>query len=171
MLVASEFEDLEVFYPLFRLREEGYEVVIASSSKKTLSGKHGYTIEVNATFEEINPEEFDGLYLPGGRGPERIRIFPKAIEIVKHFLKEEKPIGAICHGPQLLISTRMISGRKMTGYRGIRDDLIIAGVEYRDAPVVVDKNIVTSRVPSDLPENLREFIAVLRKWEERKKKT
>lgn len=161
IITGEGFEDLEVFYPLYRLKEEGYDVVIASYKDK-VTGKHGYEIKVHKKFNEINPNEFDALVLPGGRGPERVRFHREAIEIVKHFVTRNKPIAAICHGPQLLISAGAVKGKKLTSYYGIKDDLIAAGADWVDEAVVVDGNLVTSRYPDDLPSWMKRFIELLK---------
>lgn len=161
LITGEDFEDLEVFYPLYRLKEEGFTVVVASYKDK-LTGKHGYSLKVDKTFSEIDPSEFDALVLPGGRAPERIRFYEEAIDIVKHFVLENKPIAAICHGPQLLISAQAVKGKKMTSYYGIKDDLLAAGAEWINSDVVVDGNLVTSRHPNDLPGWMKKFIELLR---------
>ncbi len=151
MLVENDFEDLELFYPLYRFREEGYEVNIASSSTDIRVGKRGYTIKPDLTYGDVRVEQYSALVIPGGKSPERVRVNEKAVEIVKEFLKSDKIVAAICHGPQLLISANAVKGRKMTSWIGIRDDLIAAGAEYVDEDAVVDGNIITSRMPDDLP--------------------
>ena len=161
ILTGEGFEDLELFYPLHRLMEEGFKVSVASN-KKSLVGKHGYSINVDLLLEEVNPENFDALVLPGGKGPERIRIYEKAVEIVKHFFEKGKPVAAICHGPQLLISAGVLKGRKLTSYIGIRDDVKVAGGLWEDKEVVVDGNLVTSRHPGDLYAWMREFVKFLK---------
>ena len=161
ILAGEEFEDVELIYPLHRLKEEGYEVIIASN-KGELKGKRGYIIRVDKMFNEVNPEDYDALVLPGGRGPERIRIDKKAVEIVRHFFEKNKPVAAICHGPQLLISAGVVKDRHLTSYIGIRDDLIAAGANWEDKPVIVDDKLVTSRHPGDLYAWMREFIKVLK---------
>ncbi|MGQ4892318.1 MAG: type 1 glutamine amidotransferase domain-containing protein [Candidatus Njordarchaeia archaeon] len=161
ILTGEGFEDLELFYPMHRLMEEGFEVHVASN-KKSLTGKHGYTINVDLLIEDVNPDEYDALVLPGGKGPERIRIFDKSVEIVKHFFDKGKPVAAICHGPQLLISANVLKGRRLTSYIGIRDDVKVAGGLWEDKEVVVDGNLVTSRHPGDLYAWMREFVKVLK---------
>ena len=163
ILVGEGFEDLELFYPLYRVKEEGYKVDVASKNRGKVTGKHGYSVEANLSFDEVDVEKYDSLILPGGRGPERIRIYKRAVEIVKHFVEAGKPIAAICHGPQLLISARSIKGRRMTSWYGIKDDVIVAGGIWEDKPVVVDGNLVTARHPGDLADWMREYIALLRK--------
>jgi protease I len=165
-LVENDFEDLELFYPLYRLQEEGVKVRIASSSKESRTGKHGYAVTPDLTYGEVRVEDFDILVLPGGRSPERVRIHERAVEIVKEFYKSGKMIFAICHGPQLLISAGLIKGTKVTGWIGIRDDLKACGGIYEDREVVRDKNIITSRMPSDLPFFCKEMIKEIREIKE-----
>ncbi len=165
IIATDEFEDLELFYPYFRLKEEGIEVHIASN-KKIIVGKHGYKVKADLLFKEVDPEKYDILIIPGGKSPERIRILEDVIRITHHLIKEKKIIAAICHGPQILISAGAVKNRKMTSWKGIRDDLMAAGAEYIDREVVVDENIITSRMPSDLPAFCRE---ILNKIKEKKR--
>ncbi len=162
ILSADNFEDIELFYPLHRLKEEGITVKIASMKEGAITGKHGYSIDVDMALDEVNPEEFDILVLPGGRAPERVRLDKKALEIARYFFRENKPVGAICHGAQILISAGVIKGRKATCYIGIRDDLKSAGAVYEDKEVVVDGNLVTSRNPDDLYSFGRELVKKLK---------
>uniref|UniRef100_A0A7C3RE51 Type 1 glutamine amidotransferase n=1 Tax=Archaeoglobus fulgidus TaxID=2234 RepID=A0A7C3RE51_ARCFL len=164
ILVENDFEDLELFYPLYRLREEGYVVEVASSSLDVRVGKKGYQVKPELKYDDVVVEDYDALVIPGGKAPERIRINEKAVEIVRRFLELGKPVAAICHGPQLLISAGIVRGRRMTSWIGIRDDLIAAGAEYVDAEVVVDGNIITSRMPDDLPAFCRELIKMLERY-------
>jgi len=161
IITAPFFEDTELLYPYYRLKEEGYQVEIAAPSSGKLEGKHGYFVDAEKAFSEVNPEEYDALVIPGGRAPERVRLYKEAIEIVKYFFDNNKPVATICHGPQVLISARVVKGRKGTSYIGIKDDLIAAGLEYIDSPVVVDGNWVSSRHPGDLHVWMKEFIRLL----------
>ena len=161
IISADGFEDLELFYPYYRLKEEGCTVEIASNAEK-ITGKHGYSIRVDKKFSEIKPEEYDGLVIPGGKGPEKVRLDKDALEIVKHFFKENKPVASICHGVQVLISAQVIKGKRATCWYGVKDDLIAAGGEFLDQEVVVDGNLVSSRHPGDLPAFMREFIKLLK---------
>ena len=164
IISGMDFEDLELFYPLFRLKEAGFDVHIASYTKE-LTGKHGYKVKVDLLLKDVKPEEYIALVLPGGKGPERVRLYARdeAIKIVKHFVENNKPIAAICHGPQLLISAGALKGRTITCYAGIRDDVEAAGAKWINSEVVVDKNFVTSRVPTDTPAWFREFMKLLKK--------
>jgi protease I len=113
ILVENEFEDLELFYPFYRMREEGIDVEIASSSLDVRVGKKGYAAKPDLTYEDVKVEEYAALILPGGKSPERVRVNERAVEIVKKFLKLEKPVAAICHGPQLLISAMAVITSRM----------------------------------------------------------
>ncbi len=150
IISADNFEDMELFYPLHRLKEEGVAVEIASMREGSITGKHGSSIHVDLTLADVKPEEFDILVLPGGRAPERVRLEEKALEVARYFFNENRPVAAICHGVQILISAGVIRGRKATCFIGIRDDLKSAGAQYEDKEVVVDDNLVTSRNPDDL---------------------
>jgi protease I len=142
------------------LKEEGITTHVASMKKSTITGKHGYPIEVDIAFKDVNPADYDILVISGGRGPEKMRLDNDALEIVKHFFKENKPVAAICHGPQVLVSAGVIKGRKATCWIGIRDDIIAAGAIYEDREVVVDGNLVSSRSPADLFAFGREMISI-----------
>jgi len=166
-LVDSDVEDLELFYPLYRLKEAGFQPLVASSRRSAITGKHGYTIQADLTYGEVDTSDFKGLVLPGGRSPERVRLNEDAIKIVKDFVKRDAPIGAICHGPQILISANAVKGRRMTSWPGVKDDLIAAGAIYEDSEVVTDGNLVTSRMPSDLPSFMSGLLRILGKAEER----
>lgn len=161
-LSAVDFEDLELIYPLHRIKEEGHEVYIASFERGDITGKHGYQVKVDLTFDEVNPEEFDALVLPGGKAPERVRINEKAVAIAGKMFKEGKPVASICHGPQILISAGVLKGRKGTSTITIKDDMVNAGCKWINSEVVVDGNWVSSRHPGDLYAWMREFIKLLR---------
>jgi protease I len=144
------------------LKEEGITTHIASIKKGPIKGKQGYQIEADIAFKDVNPEDYDILVISGGKGPEKMRLDKDALEIAKHFFKENKPVAAICHGPQVLVSAGIIKGRKATCWIGIRDDIIAAGALYEDSEVVVDGNFVSSRSPADLYAFGREMIKLLK---------
>jgi protease I len=163
MISADNFEDLELLFPYYRLKEEGISVDVVSMKKGKIRGKHGYEIGVNKTLEEIDPKEYDLLILPGGRAPEAIRKERLAIGISKFFFAERMPVAAICHGPQTLITAGLMKGRRATCYKSVADEMKEAGAVYEDREVVVDGNLVTSRQPSDLPAFMRETMKLLKK--------
>jgi protease I len=158
IISADRFEDLELFYPYYRLREQGLDVDVASPRGGRIEGIHGYTVEQTHPLDQIDPDAYSLVVIPGGRAPEKVRLSPHALAIVRHFTGRNKPVAAICHGAQVLISARVLPGRILTCWEGIRDDVIAAGGGYEDAEVVVDGNLVSSRRPADLPAFCREII-------------
>ena len=163
ILSADNFEDTELLVPYYRLREEGIQVDVASLKKGKIKGKHGYEVEVDKLLKEVNPDDYDILILPGGKAPEVIRKEKDAIEIAKEFFHKNKPVSAVCHGPQTLISAGLLKGRQATCYKSVAKEMKDAGVIYEDREVVVDGNLVTSRQPSDLPAFLRETMKILKR--------
>lgn len=147
---ADGFEDVELIYPYHRLKEEGVETHIVSMEKGKITGKHGYSVEADAAFKDIDPSEYGLLVISGGKGPEKMRLDKNALDITRHFFTENKPVAAICHGPQVLISAGVVKGRKATAWPGVIDDLTAAGARTEDKEVVVDGNLITSRGPKDL---------------------
>lgn len=161
MITGKDYDDSEVLYPYYRLTEEGYTVDVASAEKVEVAGKYHFKINANLTFGNVNTSDYAGLMLPGGKAPERIRLIDRVCEIVREFERDKKPIAAICHGQQLLISADVLKGKKATCYPGIRDDLKNAGALYEDSCAVVCDNLVTSRRPEDLPYFMKAFISIL----------
>lgn len=158
IISADNFEDTELLVPLYRLKEEGVTVDIASIKKGKIKGKHGYEVEANKSLKEIKPDEYDILILPGGKAPEAVRKEKEALDIARYFFEKNKPVAAICHGPQILISANLLKGRHATCYRTVADELRTSGAIYEDREVVVDGNLITSRQPSDLPAFLKEIV-------------
>jgi protease I len=161
ILSADNFEDTELLVPLYRLREAGYSVDVASGRRKPIRGKHSYDVPVTKLFSEITPSDYDVLILPGGKAPAAIRNDPKVQEIARFFMTRGKPVAAICHGPQILISAGLLKGRKATCYQMVTTELKEAGAQYEDSEVVVDGNLITSRQPEDLPAFNRELMRML----------
>ena len=170
MISADNFEDSELLVPYYRLKEEGIEVDVASLKKGVIKGKHGYEVEVDKILAEVNPDNYALLLLPGGKAPETVRTEQKALDIARAFFAGSKPVAAICHGPQTLISAGLLKGRRATCYRTVAQEMKDAGVLYEDSEVVVDGNLVTSRRPSDLPAFMRETMKMLRPAQEGKKR-
>ncbi|UCH81890.1 MAG: type 1 glutamine amidotransferase [Nitrospiraceae bacterium] len=161
IISADNFEDSELLYPYYRLQEEKIDVDIASIATDKIKGKKGYEVNVDKRIDDVDPESYDLLILPGGKAPAVLRKVNKVIEIASHFIKNNKPIAAICHGPQILISTGLLSGRHATCYMSVAPELKDVGTNYDDREVVVDGNIVTSRKPGDLPAFMRETLKLL----------
>jgi protease I len=162
IISADNFEDTELLVPYYRFKEEGIHVDLVSIKKGKIKGKHGYEVEVDKTLKEVDPDEYDLLFLPGGKAPEAVRKEKEALEIARDFFRKNKPISAICHGPQTLISAGLLKGRHATCYKSVAPEMKEAGALYDDKEVVVDGNLVTSRQPSDLPVFMRETMKKLR---------
>ena len=163
IISADNFEDTELLVPYYRLKEAGVEVTVASLSRKAIKGKHGIEVAVDKTLDEINPDDYAILVLPGGKAPAVVRKEPKALEIARSFFARSKPVAAICHGPQILISAGLMQGRRATCYKSVADELKKAGALYEDREVVVDANLVTSREPADLPAFMRETMKLIQR--------
>lgn len=166
VLTADKFEDMELFFPYFRLLEEGIVVDVAGPKKGQIRGEHGYGFNIEKTFDEIKPENYDLLFLPGGApdgAPATVRKSIAAQNIAKAFFEKNKPVAAICHGPYTLISANLVKGRHLTSYwhDGVPEEIKKAGGHYEDKEVVVDKNLVTSRYPGDLPAFMKEMMKLL----------
>jgi protease I len=128
-------------------------VIIGPKKGAELRGKRGKeTARADAAIDEVDPADFDLLFIPGGHSPDQLRANPRFVEFVKGFDEQGKPIAAICHGPQLLMSARRVKGRMLTAWKTIQVDLELAGANVRDEPVVIDRNLITSRQPDDLPQ-------------------
>lgn len=152
VLVGPDYEDLEVWYPKLRLEEAGYDAPLAGMGERTYHGKHGYPATGVGTLRDHPAESLAGIVVPGGWAPDKLRRDPAVLQLVRDLHEAGKMVASICHGPWVLISAGILRGRTVTSSLGIRDDLVNAGAEWVDRPVVVDGNIVTARVPKDLPE-------------------
>ncbi len=151
VMVGKGFQDQEGTEPIRFLRDNGAEVVTVGPDKGRIRGLHGAVIEVTRSPEEVTPVEFDALVIPGGRSPAYLRKFDKVTDFVREFASTGRPIAAICHGGQLLAAAGLVNGLTMTGYPKIKEEMEAAGATFVDREVVVDGNIITSRVPDDLP--------------------
>jgi protease I len=161
ILTADEFEDLEVLYPLFRLTEAGWQVDIAAPEMAEISGEHGYTLDPSVTIDEVDPDDYDLLVIPGGfpdGAPATVRKIKKAQTITQSFFAHDKVVASICHGPWTLADSDVIKGRHLTSYwhDGVPEEVKAAGGIWEDEDVVVDGNLITSRWPMDLPAFMRE---------------
>lgn len=151
MVLAANFEDSEAVEPKKYLEDHGATVTVIGLEKGAIEGKKGATLEAMTTFDDVNVNDFDALVVPGGGAPENLRIHDNAVQFTRDFANSGKPVAAICHGAQLLISADVIKGKKITCVNKIRDDVKNAGANYVDEELVVDGNFITSRVPKDLP--------------------
>jgi len=160
--VGDVYEDLELWYPKLRLIEAGAEVVIAGPEADTkYAGKNGYPCISDTALDDMHAADFDGLVVPGGFMPDKLRRDQKVLQLVRDFAKAEKLVAAICHGGWIPISAGVYQGVRVTGSPGIKDDLVNAGAIWEDAAVVVDRHFVSSRKPDDLPEFCRAILQVL----------
>ncbi len=152
VVLARNFEDIEATSPIEALNGAGAEITVIGTSTGPIEGKKGAVIEATTTFADVSPNEFDLLLIPGGGAPENLRIDDGAVAWTKAFTESNKPVAAICHGAQLLISADVLQNRRVTAVNKIRDDIRNAGGEYVDEALVIDGNLITSRVPADLPQ-------------------
>lgn len=164
IFVADEYEDLELQYPKFRLKEAGKEVVIAGEKKETIyAGKHSYPCKADIAFDQVSVDEYAALVIPGGYAPDKLRKLPKVLEITQQFHKQKKLIAFICHAGWIPISAKIINGIKCTSYISIKDDMVNAGVKWVDEAVVVDQHFISSRSPDDLSKFCPAIIEYLSK--------
>ncbi|MCA1011876.1 type 1 glutamine amidotransferase domain-containing protein [Halobacillus halophilus] len=164
-VVTSMFEDVEYTKPVDEFKSEGHEVTtIEWEAGKEVTGKQGdATVKIDASIDDVKPEDFDALLIPGGFSPDQLRGDEKFVKFAKYFMDEKKPVFAICHGPQLLITAKSLEGRKATGFKSIAVDMEYAGVDFEDKEVVVCGNqLVTSRNPDDIPAFNRESLKLLK---------
>lgn len=163
VIVTDYFEDIEFTSPVEALKKEGHEIVVIENEKnKEIKGKKGLVIKSDIGISEIKYNDYDAILIPGGFSPDILRSDERYVEFVKKFLLTNKPIFAICHGPQLFIQTGLAKGRILTSYKTVQQDLYYAGAIVKDESVVVDNNLVTSRTPADLDDFNREIVNILK---------
>ena len=162
VLAEDLYQELELWYPVLRLREAGAEVlIVGTGSAQEYTSKHGYPVTVDAAAGDVHPADFDALVVPGGYAPDRLRRYPAVNILAREMTLEGKVIASICHGAWVLVSADVLRGRTATCFSSIKDDVINAGANYVDREVVRDGNLITSREPDDLPAFCREIIAAL----------
>ncbi len=166
LLAENDYEDLELWYPKLRLIEAGAEVTVVGVGEEVYYSKHGYPVTVDGKIKDFESKDFDAVVIPGGWAPDRMRRYPELVNFVKEMNDSGKVVAAICHGPSVLVSAGVLKGKKATCFIAIKDDVVNAGAEYLDKPVVVDGNLITSRKPNDLPDFCREIINALKYPEE-----
>jgi len=160
VLAADDYEDPELWYPYYRMKEAGAEVQIVgtSTSADIVHSKHGYPARIDQRANEVIADELDAVIVPGGWAPDRLRRCQATLDLVKKLFQQNKVVAAICHGGWVLASADVVKRRKATSVSAIKDDMRNAGADWMDEEVVVDGNLVTSRVPADLPAFCREII-------------
>jgi protease I len=165
ILVADGFEQVEMTKPRTALQQAGADTKIVSVKSGQIQGMHhadkGDKFDVELTLDQAQPEDFDGLLIPGGlMNPDTLRSTPAALEFTRHFFEEGKPVAAICHGPWVLIDAEVVRGRTLTSWPAIKTDVRNAGGHWVDKEVVVDNGLVTSRKPDDIPAFNKKMIEV-----------
>ena len=162
VLVDNMYQEMEVWYPYYRLQEAGATVyTVGAEAGRIYTSKLGYPVKCDKGYGEVRAADFEGVVVPGGYAPDYIRRYPAATQFVHEMDAAGKLVASICHGPWVLCSSSMLKGRRATSFFAIKDDVINAGAKFEDAEVVVDGNLVTSRKPEDLPAFCRASIAVL----------
>jgi|SRR5271165_923547 len=162
IFVDNLYQEMELWYPYFRFKEAGANcIMIGAESGKCYNSKLGYPAKAEKSYDNASPYDFDGVIVPGGFAPDHIRRHPKALQFVRDMNTQGKLVAAICHGPWVLCSANVLRGRHATSFFAIKDDVVNAGAIYEDKEVVVDNNLVTSRVPDDLPAFCRAAIRIM----------
>ncbi len=163
ILAETLYEDLELWYPYYRLREAGADVfVVGSGSADTYQSKHGYPVTVGAEADTVTASQFDAVIIPGGYSPDHMRRHPSMVKLVREAHEQGKIVAAICHAGWMLASANIVRGKTATSYRSIKDDMVNAGANWVDREVVRDGTLITSRSPADLPAFMRTTVAALK---------
>ncbi len=163
ILVANVFEDNELFYPFFRLREEEHIVDLVGAEADTVyKSKNGAPVKSNKASKDVSADDYDAVIIPGGYSPDQMRRCKETVRFVKDMHERNKPIAAICHGPWMMASACDLKGRRVTGFDSIKDDMVNAGATFVDEEVVVDGNLITSRTPRDLPAFSKAILQALK---------
>lgn len=161
VLAEDLYEDLELWYPVLRMREEGATVIVVGPRAQTYKSKNGYPAEATTAAEQVSAGEFDAVIVPGGYAPDKMRRSEAMVRLVRDAFQQGKVVAAICHAGWMLASADILKGVRATSVRAIKDDMVNAGAEWVDQPVVRDRNVITSRRPDDLPDFCREIIGAL----------
>ena len=164
VLVEQQYQEMEVWYPVYRLREAGCTVeLVAPEAGKTYASKLGYPAKSTLSAGDAKADQFAAVVIPGGFAPDYIRRSVPMLNLVRDIYAQKKPVAAICHGPWVLCSTPALKGRKVTCFHSIKDDVTNAGGTYVDQEVVIDGNVITSRTPDDLPAFVVALMELMRK--------
>lgn len=163
VLVEQQYQEMEVWYPVYRLREAGCKVtLVGPEAGQTYPSKLGYPAKSDKAARDVSADDFDLLVVPGGYSPDHMRRCEPMVRLASTMAEQGKVVAAICHGPWLLCSTQALKGRRATCFFSIKDDVINAGATYVDAEVVRDRNLITSRKPDDLPAFLQAIVQAVR---------
>jgi protease I len=158
ILAEDLYEEMELWYPWYRLIEEGAELSIAAPEDRVYRGKNGYPVTPDLTVDEARAGQFDVLIIPGGFAPDKLRRYGRVVELTREMYDGGKLVAFICHAGWVPVSAKILNGKKVTGFFSIKDDLENAGAVYQDREVVVDGNLISSRTPKDLPAFCRAII-------------
>jgi protease I len=162
ILVEDIYNEFEVWIPYYRLKEEGVEVtVVGSGTSPVYHGKYGIPVSVDKKAAEVSADAFDAIVIPGGYAPDKMRIHPEMVALVRDAFLQGKVVACICHGGWMLVSAGILKGKRATSYVAIKDDMINAGAQWEDAEMLRDGNLITSRKPEDLPAFCREMVAAM----------
>jgi protease I len=164
ILAENMYQEMELWVPYYRLREEGAEVkVIGAGGAKSYASKHGYPVSVDVQAEQVKAVEFDAVVVPGGYAPDMMRRHPAMVALVRDASQQGKVVAAICHAGWMLVSAGIVKGKRATSFFSIKDDLVAAGANWVDEEVVIDGTLITSRRPDDLPAFCRAIVGALGK--------
>ena len=162
VIITDMFQDVEYQQPADAFKKAGHELVhVGLRAGSGVKGEHGAMVKIERAVRDVSADDFDALFIPGGYSPDKLRIDNDAVRFAQEFFNKNKPVFGICHAAQLLITAQVLKGRRVTGWTSIVQDIKNAGAEYVDAEVVVDKNLVSSRKPADIPAFIREALAML----------
>ncbi len=161
IFAENDYEDLELWYPKLRLIEAGVQVTVAGPREPVYKSKHGYPAQTDGNVADFNPADFDGVVVPGGWCPDRLRRYEEVLAFTRAISDAGKLVAAVCHGGWVLVSADVLRGKRCTSVAAIKDDMKNAGAVWVDEPCVVDGKLVTAQVPKDLPAFCREMLAVL----------
>jgi protease I len=162
ILAEDMYNDFELWIPYYRLKEEGVEVsVIGSGTSSTYHSKYGIPVQVDKTASEVTAADFDAVIIPGGYAPDKMRLHPEMVSLVRDAFNQGKVVASICHAGWMLVSAGVLKGKKATSYVAIKDDMRNAGALWEDAELVRDGNLITSRKPDDLPAFCRTIIQAM----------
>lgn len=162
IFVEKLFEDVELTYPYYRLKEAGAEVtLVGPEANKSYASKHGYEVQSDQAADNVSVDDFDALVIPGGYSPDHMRRSPAMVRLVAEAMEQGKTVASICHGPWMLCSADVLKGRRATSFESIKDDMKHAGADWVDEEVVEDGNLITSRSPDDLPAFMRAVVGAL----------